>query len=95
MVTWIWLAVCLPGYLAIAGYARNFAHTSPGHNQYRCGQWDDPPCWLWAGLMWPVTGAVVVLSVFWRLGMAAEQQRPVHRRAAREAARAKDLRMIP
>jgi len=45
--------------------------------------------------MWPVTGAVVVLSVFWRLGMAAEQQRPVHRRAAREAARAKDLRMIP
>lgn len=94
MSPWAWAAISAPPYLVAAGYARNYFHTRPGHNQYRCEEWHDMPCGLWGGVMWPLVVVFAVIALCWKLGMHLEQQRPVHRRERRETRRNTDLRAI-
>lgn len=89
-----WLFTLVPLYFAGGGYMYRYVHTHPRHDERKCNDGRNMPCFLWAGVGWPVTIMFLLLIAFWKLGERLEDQRPVHRKERREIERKKDLRAI-
>jgi hypothetical protein len=81
-------------YLMGGGFMYKFVHEHPKHNQSRCDDGRNMPCFLWAGIGWPLLLVLLTVYALWVTGERLEDQRPVHRKERREVERKKDLRSI-
>lgn len=95
MSWWVWLIISVPVYLVSGGFFSEFVHGHPRHNKEKCDSGERMPCFLWAGVGWPLMLPLLLVSLLWATGETLEKQRPVRRRERREINRQRDLRSIP
>jgi len=80
-----WLALIIPGYAFMAGFAGTACHNSKAHDQERCNDGRDGPSCIAAGLFWPLLIPLLIIIGSVLAGMRAEKLRPVRRRERQKA----------